>query len=300
MGVAPAGLGDREPLFLIAAWGAIALWHALGPLPWAAQLWLLALLAAAGLPHGGLDLALIRQLPARRSLILLGYTALAALVILLWVLWPAPSLVAFLLVSWLHFGVSDRLQPHGWRAWPEAVARGGLPLTLTASCYPDQVAMLFGILVPPPAAAPIAAALAAGLWAAGGATLAWGLSLARRPPPHWPKTLFELSTLGALFCLLPPLPAFGIYFAFLHAARSYRRASSRTTDPRRLRRLGYAAAGLTLIPALAALAWLTGSAQPPTEAVVRVVFIGLAALTWPHVLLHASINPARPQAPRPT
>lgn len=298
---------SRHPLaanqrpFLLAAWGAIALWHALGPLPWAGQVGLLALLAAAGLPHGGLDLALIAQLPARqRPPAALLYAALGGLVIGVWMYWPGPSLAAFLLVSWLHFGTSDGLQPRGPAAWLEAIARGGLPLTLPAAFYADQVTLLFGLLAPQNEALWIATWLAHGLWLALAAALAWAGWVLLERSPQSRRTGTELISILALFALLPPLPAFALYFALLHAARSSERVLAKTEAPRRYRTLSLVATALTLAFALAAFSWLPPLTANHHQAAIQVVFIGLAALTWPHVLLHAFLPmllPGEPHAP---
>ena len=65
-----------------------------------------------GVPHGGLDGAIARRIGWPPGILHwlgfhLAYIGLAALVTLLWWLFPLPSLAVFLLISGIHFGASD-------------------------------------------------------------------------------------------------------------------------------------------------------------------------------------------------
>jgi Brp/Blh family beta-carotene 15,15'-monooxygenase len=96
----------------------------------------------------------------------------------------------------------------------------------------------------------------------------------------------EFILLAMAFAILPPLVSFALYFCIIHTGRHMSRiwhVLASTSSPRGLYRQ---AAGFTLISWLvggAAFLWLeTGNLD---AALLQVVFIGLAALTVPHMIL---------------
>jgi beta-carotene 15,15'-dioxygenase len=277
--------------FLLIAWGALLAQAAGIALPPEAELAVLALLVVFGLPHGALDLLLLRRCGRPVAATRL-YTGVALLVIAAWNVAPATTLAAFLAISWLHFGVSDRLPttpgaaiPAG--AWLEGLVRGGAPLVLIAAAHPQRMTELFGLLVPAEQGALLARLLGHGVipWSAAALWLLLSWIGARQ----W-KGALELCTLALLFWWAPPLLAFAIYFAFLHSLRSLGALlqGAGASAPRRQ----WLAAALiptlfTLAAALFALLWMHTEGLPQGQGLLRVIFIGLAALTFPHVLLWA-------------
>lgn len=104
-----------------------------------------------------------------------------------------------------------------------------------------------------------------------------------------------LLLLGAAW-LLPPLAYFIAYFCFLHSPRHLLATAQRlglASWRDRLRALAPATLGSWLLAA-AALPWVLGAS--PRQAIVQLVFIGLAALTVPHMLLGALSGP-QPEPP---
>jgi beta-carotene 15,15'-dioxygenase len=95
----------------------------------------------------------------------------------------------------------------------------------------------------------------------------------------------------ALFWTLPPLLAFAWYFCFLHSLRHLLTLAERLAPPQKWAALGWVALNgmpLTLITLIASgigYAWLRHVDLNEAEAVTRVIFWGLAALTFPHMLL---------------
>ena len=90
--------------------------------------------------------------------------------------------------------------------------------------------------------------------------------------------------------LLPPLVFFLVYFCALHSPRHLRNATQSADPGDRRRMIGVAAAYtvLTLVAAALVWPWLAGnlaSAATLETHLVRIVFIGLAALTWPHMIV---------------
>ena len=96
----------------------------------------------------------------------------------------------------------------------------------------------------------------------------------------------EFILLAVVFSFLPPLVSFALYFCIIHTGRHMRRiwhVLASSSSPKGLYRQ---AAGFTLASWLvggAASLWLeTGDLD---AALLQVVFIGLAALTVPHMIL---------------
>lgn len=251
------------------------------------------LVAVLGLPHGALDPMIARRLglwrtPGTLALFSLGYVALSALVVNLWLLAPVASLVAFLAISAAHFGGD-------WNTGRPVIFRllaGAALLSLPSLRNLEEVAELYVVLAGP------AAATISQVQAAAGPLLLVGLvitaTVAARRRPH---EGLELVLVAAVALTTPPLVFFTVYFCLLHSARHLRDgfAEERRVLPRRATIV--IVAGATIIPILVAIAVVaTGAPGALDERLIQVVFIGLAALTVPHMLLVTLDEHARRRA----
>lgn len=252
--------------------------------PLQAQVIVLGVLAAIlGLPHGALDPLIARRLglwkgPAGFAVFNLSYLGAVVVVVGLWLLNPIASLVAFLAVSAVHFGADWN---HDRPVWLRIVAGVGL-LSLPSLGHRDEVAGLYETLAPGGGEvislvqfwiAPVALV---------GMLVGAVLALRRRP-----NESAELVLAALLAVLAPPLVFFAIYFCALHSVRHLRsgfRAESRG-------RLTVVVVVLyTAVPILAAIVLLsvslsTGPVVAMDDRLLQVVFIGLAGLTVPHMIL---------------
>lgn len=265
--------------FAALAGGLVALTLALDPSLAAQAAMLAPLVAVLGLPHGALDLAIARRLwPLQglraHTLFALGYTGLAGLVLGAWILAPGVALVAFLGYSAWHF--SDDWSEEAGRAG--ALVPGILVLAWPAMLRPAEVEAAFAILVPD------AGAATAVLRWSGFAAVAVGL-----PMLGWRGrrgVLLEMALLAGLATLLSPLIYFATYFCGLHSPRHFGAVR---------RRMGWdlmVALRAAMMPTLMTLvaagvaAFVLGRLDVGwADGAIRVVFIGLAALTVPHMLL---------------
>jgi Brp/Blh family beta-carotene 15,15'-monooxygenase len=290
---------------------AIAAAHLAGGLPSGVELLILVVAVTLfGLPHGALDYLSGRRLlhETFRSwwFVPFGvlYIGLAAAVVAAWLLAPLASLLIFLLVSAAHFGAGDvqhelaigaggRFSVAG--AAFEAVGRGSLVLVPLLHFHPEAASALFAHLVPmsaqemsgtitaftPPLFALSGSVLSVimahhlGGWAEGNAT-------------HG-RVALEIAALATLFALAPPLVAFVVYFCFWHSFRhSLRQAAELDpSSPHAALRAFVRRAGPTT-----AAAFLIGAAgygllgAPSSDAkIIQVLFVGLSALTAPHIVL---------------
>ena len=77
---------------------------------------------------------------------LLLYIGMAGLVIGAWMLAPTVSLLAFLIISMLHFGAGDARHGIGWLRSVEIVAHGGLVIVGISQIHQPEVDVIFGYL----------------------------------------------------------------------------------------------------------------------------------------------------------
>jgi Brp/Blh family beta-carotene 15,15'-monooxygenase len=271
--------------FVAAAFATVALF-ALDPPGMAAQIvGLVVLVALLGVPHGALDMDVARALwplPDGTAEIAFGatYLSLAAVTVLMWLIAPGPSLMAFLAYSAWHF--SD-----DWRGeWPmpARLAAGGVVVGAPLLFRPAEATAIFAHLAPAEAAA---LAVAIGGWVGAGALalcLAMGVAALTRPGLR--PGAAEVVAIAVASWALPPLIYFVLYFCLLHAPRHFRRtARGLGFSPRRAVRAAAPATAVTLLGAgvAAALLLVLGIAADSTA--LSVVFITLSALTVPHMIL---------------
>ena len=226
--------------------------------------------ALFGLPHGAYDAAALRGRPRLG----LGYVALALLTVGLFLLAPGLALAGFLILSAWHFGGEDA----PGEPWPAVLAVGALPIAAPCAFRASEVAPLFGTVT---ASAPPPAALVRGIAVA---VLILGAPFLLRRETPW-------TLLAAL--ALPPLLAFLVTFLALHSWR-HTVGLAAELDPASpvggFAALGRVVLGPTVATVLLALPawWLLGrTGLGAGEASVRTVFVGLAALTVPHVWLES-------------
>ena len=242
--------------------------------------------AVTGLPHGALDPWIAWRVglwQGRWGFVAfnLAYIAIAALVVAAWRFAPGTSFALFLAISAWHFAGD-------WRAvlpvWARAVAGSAL-LALPAWRWPAQVDSSFALLAGADGSVIAGALAAAAPWLAAGMAAVVLVALRRSR-----ATAVELIAVAALALMLPPLVYFIVYFCALHSLRHLRLAARDADAISRRRMAGVALLYTALTLLAAALAWpmlaATGAAvSVPGTHLLRLVFIGLAALTLPHMLV---------------
>jgi Brp/Blh family beta-carotene 15,15'-monooxygenase len=259
--------------------------------------WDLAAIAAVllfGVPHGGLDGAVARRIGWSQGVAAwlgfhIGYTALAALVVWFWWQWPVPGLAIFLIISALHFGKSDVADipvpitdtPNS--RWLPLAAHGGLVSIAIPSLQPAAVEPVFVILVGDEGATML-------LQSIGALFLPWLLSFAgyavfAAKNPVWRKPLNSLITQLILVFLLPPLISFALYFCLWHSRGHTLRIWQSIEEESERRRCFIEAAIYSLMAWATALVFLLFFEGSLPTSIVQLTFIGLAALTVPHMLL---------------
>ena len=256
-----------------------------------ADLIALGLVIFIGLPHGAFDGAVFALLPAKNrpqslSVFLIGYSLIAALIIGLWLVLPLLSLIGFLALSAFHFGKGDSEIYHGRARIFAIIAHGGLATIYLPLLHTDAAFNAFAALTfrhaNDLALLEMILRLCGLIWL--GAVIAYGWMALMN---HFYRARFiECLLIASLMAFLPLLPAFALYFCAIHSRRHFSALYDSTKDkaPQALWPL---AIGLSFASWLAGGLALFWASQYQSFAVsaIQIIFIGLAALTVPHMML---------------
>jgi Brp/Blh family beta-carotene 15,15'-monooxygenase len=274
-------------LFSLCALGAAAffalVWSHKGDFNGQSGLIILAtLILLLGVPHGAFDTIFAYRLydlrkPTDWMIFTMIYLLLAAVVVAVWWWAPMGFLILFLLISAAHFsGDPEEGTPHATR-----ILYGGSVLLLPALFHSEEMAQLFGLLVGNEPALLLMPwiKLIAWLWlpcvVIGVILLAWS---------DWLGAM-EIASVVLLSVAAPPLIAFTLFFCGMHSARHILRTIDYSGSlSRRLLALS-ALLPMIGVAVVSALAWWFLKGKSLDERLIQIVFVGLAALTVPHMAL---------------
>ena len=235
------------------------------------------LAAAVGMPHGALDVAVgPRHLPRRAFFN--GYGLLALATVVLWFAAPVVALAAFFTMSWFHFGSGDASHhlALGEHRFAHGVATGGAVLGLPLALHAGLVGPVLNDLLLGRSALDDAAVTSAGVAMVAVAAVAGMIVAVHALRTGANGVLAELGAIFVLGAVVHPLVSFAVYFALWHSPRHLldldidRRAVVPTI--------------LATIATFAAAGTVWTLAEPSVALATRIVFIGLAALTTPHLV----------------
>lgn len=238
------------------------------------------LVSLVGLPHGALDpviakrVGLVRR-PIHMVMFLCGYLLLVASVIGVWILVPQWALSGFLLASALHFG-RDWQQVIGYGGWPYGAAALSLPLLFHA----DGVDQIFSFLVfGQSTQIPITVLAVAGM----SSVMLLAIERGKLAVGRW----MELGLLVLTAWLFEPLWYFVFYFCALHSPRHLFSEFRKIPE---FERLIVFIVMLSITMLTLSIAAFVGSHLEThyddiSILMYQIIFIGLAALTVPHIAL---------------
>ena len=235
-----------------------------------------------GLPHGALDLSIAQALWPLigwqgKARFISAYMGLTLLVIGLWNLFPGPALFGFLIYSAFHFssdwGGEDNLL---------RITGGVTTVGAPALFWQDDVGAIFAYLAPVPAANLAALSLAI----AGGVALILFVSLTIMRPEVRVKATVEHAIIWIAAVCLSPLVYFVIYFCSLHSVRHFTSALASLENQRHALRIAGLLTCITVFGGFIGFIILQRhDAAMMEQSILQIVFIGIAALTVPHMLL---------------
>jgi Brp/Blh family beta-carotene 15,15'-monooxygenase len=253
-----------------------------------ASLVALAFVVVIGLPHGAFDGAIARHLGYSRTLgglikFITVYLGLAGAVVAFWVWQPGLALALFLLISAVHFGYGDATATNGIARAVQIAAHGGVAVFGISLFHLQQVTPIYAALtngdimlaVMMTEMFPIFIMPVAALY----------LIAAIRDAGLRPR-LVELALLCLLLSVVPPLVGFAIYFCVIHTGRHMRQIWDRVSSHVTPRHILSQAMLFTLASwgGGAMMLWWLDSGNISQD-LLQVIFIGLAALTVPHMIL---------------
>jgi len=250
-----------------------------------------------GLPHGAYDgavaihLGIIKRFSSFVKFMII-YVALAALVVAIWLIAPIISLIIFLTISMLHFGAGDIKNGQGVLGFSEALAHGGLAIVGISQFHRSEVDEIFSYLINSDTTY---VWLAIDILTVATIFAIITCVLQALNNSKWSVTVLELLLLGIVYAVAPPLLGFAIYFCCVHSARHFRKIyasikqSVSTTSIRNqailFTSISWIAAGIAF--------WMFADFANPGPTIMRITFIGLAALTVPHMLLIDGISKSK-------
>jgi Brp/Blh family beta-carotene 15,15'-monooxygenase len=239
-----------------------------------------AAVVALGVPHGALDTAVARThfgLSGVRGVarFVAIYVGLAFLVAGVWFAAPVWALSAFLAYAALHFG-------QDWTHRPaEAFVLGAALIALPAIRFEAEVAAIFAAMTGDGAA--VASVLSAAAPFVGVAAFLVALR-------HGAAAL-EIVAYSAVALAAPPHVAFAVYFCALHSPRHFREtAESLGLSTRQAVGASLAWTVPVVIAGIAATLLFVRAGEAVPDVLARVIFVGLACLTVPHMLLEMTVE----------
>jgi beta-carotene 15,15'-dioxygenase len=241
-----------------------------------------AVIMLLGLPHGALDPWIAQRLglydsTIQKILFTTGYLTLTALVVLFWLWLPVLSLTIFLAISAWHFSGD-------WNTSLNRLLRlcaGTLLLLMPIGFHTETVSAIFQALSGINGAN-LATSLSLPPWLLAAAMILIAAeALVKR---QWQTSLELLSLLGLAY-FTPPLIYFAVYFCLLHSPRHlfglFMSAPIAAHLPLIRMMITYTFLSLVLMGGL----WWLWSALPYGTLILKLIFISLAAVTVPHMLL---------------
>ena len=242
-----------------------------------------------GLPHGALDGAVAMHIGLVKKLsnlikFMLAYISLAVFVVIVWMFFPTFSLIAFLGISLLHFGYGDAKNGEGITKFAEAVAHGGLVIVGISQFHRGEVDEIFYYLIKQDTST---IWLAMNIASIGVIAAIATCLLQTSKDVKWSSTTLELLLVGVVIAITPPLLGFSIYFCLIHSARHFSRIYRMIKQNVANTTIKTQAILFTVACWLAAVVAfvLFADFSDPGPTILRIIFIGLAALTVPHMIL---------------
>lgn len=235
-----------------------------------------------GVPHGALDILYLRKVLKVRSVRdiavhLLLYLLVSGLVVAVWMVNPLIFLSTFLIASAVHFSGD----PDDGASLATRIAVGGSVITFPSLLHRQEITFLYSLLTDKWVAEAVAAASVM-IATALAVVAVYALTIEIFRKRHAVVLELLATVLVALFT--HPLLAFTVYFCLMHSARHIVRTSEITQLPMRALVLESLAPMLfVLIGAI--VAWRFSSSVSLDAKVIQIVFVALAALTAPHMLI---------------
>jgi len=246
-----------------------------------------ALIVFLGVPHGALDTLYIRKVLGIRSkrrigLTLVAYVAISVAVVWLWIANPLLFLLGFLLASGFHFSGD----PEEGATVLTRIIVGSAVIVLPSLLHASELIQLYALLTNPSVAGVVVAISVSFAYAV---VVLGAVAILIEMVKSRPKIAAELLVVILLATFAPPLLAFTVYFCLMHSARHILRTVAIVDTSRRAFILECIVpmAGVLIV---GGVAWSLQSTISIDAKAVQILFVILAALTAPHMMI---VEPVR-------
>ena len=235
-----------------------------------------------GVPHGSLDTLFAKELfnlsqLKKWSKFILYYSIIAVLVVAFWWLLPTLFLILFLLISIIHF--SDDLIAGTPKL--SRILYGGIIIFLPALLHTNELTRLYGYLIEIEHAKWLVTAChyIAFPWLAGLVIVIYQSCRSNI------VSSLEIAAVAMLAIFTPPLLAFTVYFCAMHSARHLIRSIQFLENTPKKAMLASLIIPTLVVFSVGYLVWQNMTVTSIDAGLIQIVFVTLAALTVPHMLL---------------
>jgi Brp/Blh family beta-carotene 15,15'-monooxygenase len=256
------------------------------------------IISLAGLPHGAADAWLAQRVGIIRNTkdlftFLVSYTFVAMSIIFAWMISPSISLAIFLIISAWHFGDDERLGLSLFTRFCSGVIIVSSPLLL----HNKEVLSLYEILIGNYANNVLDSQIILFITSCG--YLIYN-TIRSFNDMRTVRNISNIMLYVILSCIITPILYFTIYFCCAHSFQHMSRIWDMTTTKNRSKFLIAVTLLTTLVIvfALVIYFWLIRSGINFEIVNIKVLFVGLAALAVPHILLIDICKAADIQSPR--
>lgn len=240
------------------------------------------LIIALGVPHGALDTIFARQLYGVKTLrgwiaFAAVYVVLAILVVALWFVAPTLFLAGFLAISVFHFSgdLTHKI------ALPLRALYGGTIIVLPTLLHAEAVTHIFAFLVDQDAAETMVRLLNLLAWP-------WIAAIVVFASDQMNKSAMvslEVVCVALLAITASPLIAFTVYFCGMHSTRHIMRTFNYSGKSSIYFLLASAFGPMLVVMLMSFAAYVVLRDTPLDARLIQIMFVGLAALTVPHMAL---------------
>ena len=256
------------------------------------------LILTLGVSHGPLDhlrgAKILKPILKRKWFLVFypGYISLSLFVIICWILFPSISLLIFLLIAGYHFGEEDLSffkEEQSLIFNMTGFLKGFLIITLSLHFNFETTSTFFNYLMVDIAPYSDLKSYTSILFAINLLLLIIGIIyLFKNHLNELVLILLEIILIIISFKYLPLILAFTLYFCFLHSSKHITGLAKELDGDDLIngfRLFAKKAIPLTVLTGIGALGVVFFLNHSLTENIIQTIFIGLASLTLPHILL---------------
>ena len=256
------------------------------------------LILTLGVSHGALDHLrgekILKPILKKRWFLVFypGYISLSLFVIICWILFPSISLLIFLLVAGYHFGEEDLSffkKEQGLIFNMTGFLKGFLIITLSLHFNFETTSTFFNYLMVDITPYSDLRSYTSILFAINLLLLISGLIyLFKNNLNDLVLILLEIILIIISFKYIPLILAFTLYFCFLHSSKHITGLAKELDGDDLIngfRLFAKKAVPLTVLTGIGAVGIVFFLNHSLTENIIQTIFIGLASLTLPHILL---------------